>query len=74
MGQSAPTILNAANEVAVDAFLVESITFNQIAELIEFCMSTMKPQSLDSIETVLEVDSKTRQHALSWINSHNITS
>ena len=74
MGQSAPTILNAANEVAVDAFLVESITFNQIAELIEFCMSTIKPQPLDSIETVLEVDSKTRQLALSWINSHNITS
>ena len=74
MGQSAPTILNAANEVAVNAFLVESITFNQIAELIEFCMSTMKPQPLDSIETVLEVDSKTRQLALSWINSHNITS
>ena len=74
MGQSAPTILNAANEVAVDAFLVESITFNQIAELIEFCMSTMKPQLLDSIETVLEVDIKTRQLALSWINSHNITS
>ena len=74
IGQSAPTILNAANEVAVDAFLVESITFNQIAELIEFCMSNMKPQALDSIETVLEVDSKTRQLALSWINSHNITS
>ena len=74
MGQSAPTILNAANEVAVDAFLVESITFNQIAELIEFCMSNMKPQLLDSIETVLEVDSKARQLALSWINSHNITS
>ena len=74
IGQSAPTILNAANEVAVDAFLVESITFNQIAELIEFCMSTMKPQPLDSIETVLEVDSKTRQLALSWINSHNLTS
>ena len=74
IGQSAPTILNAANEVAVDAFLVESITFNQIAELIEFCMSTMKPQPLDSIETVLEVDSKTRQLALSWINSQNITS
>ena len=74
MGQSAPTILNAANEVAVDAFLVESITFNQIAELIEYCMSTMKPQPLDSIETVLEVDSMTRQLALSWINSHHITS
>ena len=74
MGQSAPTILNAANEVAVDAFLVESITFNQIAELIEYCMSAMKPQPLESIEIVLEVDIKTRQLALSWINSHNLTS
>ncbi|CAM8351560.1 Dxr 1-deoxy-D-xylulose 5-phosphate reductoisomerase [Candidatus Methylopumilus universalis] len=74
MGLSAPTILNAANEVAVDAFLVESITFNQIAELIEYCMSAMKPQPLDSIEIVLEVDSETRQLALSWINSHNLTS
>ncbi len=74
MGQSAPTILNAANEVAVDAFLTESITFNQIAELIEFCMSTIKSQPLDSIETVLEVDSQTRHLALSWIDSHHITS
>jgi len=74
MGQSAPTILNAANEVAVDAFLTESITFNQIAELIEFCMSTIKSQPLDSIETVLEVDSLTRHLALSWIDSHHITS
>ena len=74
MGQSAPTILNAANEVAVDAFLTESITFNQIAELIEFCMSTIKSQPLDSIETVLEVDSQTRHLAVSWIDSHHITS
>ena len=74
MGQSAPTILNAANEVAVDAFLTESITFNQIAELIEFCMSTIKSQPLDSIETVLEVDSLTRHLALSWIDTHHITS
>ena len=74
MGQSAPTILNAANEVAVDAFLTESITFNQIAELIEFCMSTIKSQPLDSIETVLEVDSQTRHLAVSWIDSRHITS
>ena len=74
MGQSAPTILNAANEVAVDAFLTESITFNQIAELIEFCMSTIKSQPLDSIETVLEVDSQTRHLGVSWIDSHHITS
>jgi 1-deoxy-D-xylulose-5-phosphate reductoisomerase len=74
IGKNAPTILNAANEVAVEAFLKESITFNQIAELIEFCMDAVEPQSLDSIETVLEVDSKTRHLALSWIDCHNLTS
>ena len=73
MGKNAPTILNAANEVAVDAFLKESITFNQIAELIEFCMNTIESQTLDSIEIVLEVDSKTRQLALSWIDRHHLT-
>jgi 1-deoxy-D-xylulose-5-phosphate reductoisomerase len=74
MGKNAPTILNAANEVAVDAFLKESITFNQIAELIEFCMNTIESQTLDSIEIVLEVDSKTRQLAVSWIDRHHLTS
>jgi 1-deoxy-D-xylulose-5-phosphate reductoisomerase len=73
IGKNAPTILNAANEVAVDAFLNESITFNQIAELIEFCMDTIESQPLDSIETVLEVDSKTRHLALSWIDRHTLT-
>jgi 1-deoxy-D-xylulose-5-phosphate reductoisomerase len=73
MGKNAPTILNAANEVAVDAFLNESITFNQIAELIEFCMNTVESQTLDSIEIVLEVDSKTRQLAVSWIDRHHLT-
>ena len=73
MGKNAPTILNAANEVAVDAFLNESITFNQIAELIEFCMNTIESQTLDSIEIVLEVDSKTRQLAVSWIDRHHLT-
>ena len=73
MGKNAPTILNAANEVAVDAFLNESITFNQIAELIEFCMNTVESQTLDSIEIVLEIDSKTRQLAVSWIDRHHLT-
>jgi 1-deoxy-D-xylulose-5-phosphate reductoisomerase len=73
IGKNAPTILNAANEVAVDAFLNESITFNQIAALIEFCMDTIESQALDSIETVLEVDSKTRRLALSWIDRNHLT-
>jgi 1-deoxy-D-xylulose-5-phosphate reductoisomerase len=74
MGHNAPTILNAANEVAVEAFLNESIRFNQIAELIEFCMGTIESQPLDSIDAVLEVDKKTRFLALSWIDSQKVSS
>ena len=74
MGHNAPTILNAANEVAVEAFLNESIRFNQIAELIEFCMGTIESQTLDSIDAVLEVDKKTRFLALSWIDSQKVSS
>jgi 1-deoxy-D-xylulose-5-phosphate reductoisomerase len=70
MGHNAPTILNAANEVAVDAFLNESIGFNQIAVLIEYCMNVIKSEPLDSIDTVLDLDKKTRDLALSWIDSH----
>ena len=73
MGHNAPTILNAANEVAVDAFLNESIAFNQIAELIEFSMHTIESQPIDSIDTVLDVDKRTRELALSWIESHKLS-
>ncbi len=73
MGGNAPTILNAANEIAVDAFLSESIGFNQIAELIKFCLNTIKSEALDSIETVLKVDKFTRQHAVTWIEQHKLT-
>lgn len=73
IGHNAPTILNAANEIAVDAFLNEFITFNQIAELIEFCLDTIEIHPLDSIETVLEVDKNTRHVAHSWIKSHKLS-
>jgi 1-deoxy-D-xylulose-5-phosphate reductoisomerase len=72
MGHNAPTILNAANEVAVDAFLNESIAFNQIAELIEFCLDTIESRPMDSIDTVIDEDKKTRDLALSWIDSHKL--
>ena len=72
MGHNAPTILNAANEVAVDAFLNESIAFNQIAELIEFCLDTIESRPMDSIDTVIDVDKKTRDLALSWVDSHKL--
>lgn len=58
---TAPAILNAANEVAVDAFLSKNLRFMDIPKLIEKVIkgSTIRPA--DSIDSVLKADSETRK-------------
>ncbi|OLS42103.1 1-deoxy-D-xylulose-5-phosphate reductoisomerase [Bacillus sp. MRMR6] len=60
-GGTMPTVLNAANEVAVSAFLKGKIRFLQIEDLIEKALS--EHQSIDnpSLSIIQEVDSETRQ-------------
>ena len=48
-----PAVLNAANEIAVQAFLKGAIRFTEIPEIIEKTMQQHEKQQLDSIETVL---------------------
>jgi len=55
-----PTILNAANEVAVDAFLSKRLGFTDIPILIEKVVNTSTVMSADSIDTVLQADMETR--------------
>ena len=55
-GESMPAIMNAANEVAVEAFLEGRIGFMAIAESIERVMDLHAPHALGSIEEVLEAD------------------
>ena len=55
-GESMPTVMNAANEVAVGAFLSGGIRFTAIAEAIEKTMDLHQPHLLNSIEEVLFVD------------------
>jgi 1-deoxy-D-xylulose-5-phosphate reductoisomerase len=55
-GESMPAVMNAANEVAVEAFLEGKIGFMAIAESIEKVMNLHSPQALPSIEAVLEAD------------------
>lgn len=57
----APAILNAANEVAVGAFLEGRIGYTQIAELIAATLDGMPARALDSIETCVAVDAETRR-------------
>jgi 1-deoxy-D-xylulose-5-phosphate reductoisomerase len=58
-----PAVMNAANEVAVNAFLEEKIPFQSIARVIEEVMSRHAPADVSSLEAVLEVDSQARRQA-----------
>nr|VFK54313.1 MAG: 1-deoxy-D-xylulose 5-phosphate reductoisomerase [Candidatus Kentron sp. TUN]VFK56287.1 MAG: 1-deoxy-D-xylulose 5-phosphate reductoisomerase [Candidatus Kentron sp. TUN] len=63
VGGTAPAIMNAANEVAVTAFLARQIHFNAIYRIIEATLSTMASREADSLEIVLEDDTKAREIA-----------
>mgnify|MGYP003316412447 CR=1 FL=1 len=60
-GGTAPVILNAANEVAVDAFCSGRIRFTQIAEFVDRTLQAFPVQIRQDLETVLEVDLNTRR-------------
>ncbi|MBL4631262.1 MAG: 1-deoxy-D-xylulose-5-phosphate reductoisomerase [Paraglaciecola sp.] len=66
-GQYATTTLNAANEVAVEAFLQGQIGFMQIAQVNEECLQQTSAHTLDSIEAVLESDKSARKLSLDII-------
>jgi 1-deoxy-D-xylulose-5-phosphate reductoisomerase len=59
-GGSAPVVLNAANEVAVAAFLAGGIRFPEIAELVERALARSGFDRPESIDDVLEIDRATR--------------
>ena len=60
-GGTMPTVLNAANEVAVQAFLDNAIRFDRIAELIREACDGHKPLPVDGVEIVEAVDRETRE-------------
>ncbi|MCL4149104.1 UNVERIFIED_CONTAM: hypothetical protein GTU68_059406 [Idotea baltica] len=59
-GGSAPLIVNASNEVAVDAFCNEEISFIDIPKVIEATMNNSSAQDPSSIEEIIKLDSTTR--------------
>lgn len=66
-GDDRPIILNAANEVAVAAFLSGRIRFTEITALVTECLNRMAQQPISSLEDVLAVDRMCRQNALNWM-------
>ena len=60
VGGTAPCLLNAANEEAVNAFLDKRIRLDQIPEIIEFVMNKMPINAVEEIESILEADNVAR--------------
>lgn len=71
-GGSAPAILNAANEVAVEAFLKSRIPFTAIPSMIEQVMQVINPKDIFTLEDVLTADSLAREAAYEWLSSEKI--
>ncbi len=63
IGGTAPAILNAANEIAVEAFLQEEIAFTQIPEIVRQTIKQVKAVSADSLALILSSDTQARQVA-----------
>ncbi len=71
-GGPAPNVLNAANEIAVEAFLNGQIAFTRIAQVIETCLEQAGGADLPpaaDLDAVLAVDAWARQRASSLVGS-----
>ena len=63
VGGTAPAILNAANEVAVEAFLCEEIEYLEIAKVISEVLERNEIENVDDIDLIKEVDLMARRSA-----------
>ena len=69
-GGSAPAMLNAANEVAVAAFLERRIRFPEIARIIEDTLDRQASAAVENLDAVLAADARARTLAIDWLNRH----
>ena len=70
-GGGAPTILNAANEVAVEAFLNRRCGFLAIAGIVEAVLDRMGSLPADSLDEVMALDGAGRQIAMELLAAHS---
>ncbi|WP_282296485.1 1-deoxy-D-xylulose-5-phosphate reductoisomerase [Stenotrophomonas sp. PS02289] len=69
-GGTAPAILNAANEVAVSAFLQGRIAFLNIPALVANALSTLPATAADTLDSLLAADQRARQITQTAIDTH----
>jgi 1-deoxy-D-xylulose-5-phosphate reductoisomerase len=63
-GGTSPAVFNAANEIAVEAFLQERITFPQMGELVGLVLDALGGREVGSLEEILDIDREARAAAL----------
>ena len=70
VGGLAPTILNAANEIAVAAFLKNKIKFTEIHQIVDRTLNSIANAPAESIETILQIDQEARIVAEQFVIGH----
>ena len=68
-GGSAAALMNAANEIAVEAFLERQIGFRQINQVIANVMSSLPADAVDNLDDLLEQDRRARSLARSMLSA-----
>ena len=71
-GQWATTTLNAANEIAVQAFLDGHIQFTDIAKVCDSVLQNSTPVSADSLEVLFNLDTQSREKASQWVKEYGL--
>lgn len=71
-GGTAPAILNAANEVAVSAFLQGKVGFLAIPALVEHTLTTLQRQNADTLNTLLFADAEARRTTERALAHHSL--
>ena len=71
-GESAPATLNAANEVAVDAFLAGKLGFTQISQVIAATLDACPPFALADLADVMAADEAARRFATACIEEQRV--
>ncbi|HJQ62179.1 MAG TPA: 1-deoxy-D-xylulose-5-phosphate reductoisomerase [Burkholderiales bacterium] len=71
-GLSAPTALNAANEIAVENFLAGRLPFTRIPVLIESVLAAHSLRALRTLDDVLDADREARTYAERWLSTSGV--
>ena len=70
-GHSHQVVLNAADEVLVNAFLDKKIKYLDIPKILEKMLNDHQPEQLDTIDKILDLDKRVKEETLNLINSIN---